>query len=198
MNNMKRNALVAAAKRLGLKLPQLQLLVAQDHFMGRIAQTQVGKFFVWKGGSLIMRAYRHLQKPRFTTDIDLLVKNLSAAEVANTFAEIVKYGRDDDLIFKEVTSVTKIHNFQREGRRFSLKWEFQGHLGSQNLTSRAIENCFKSRYSKFDKNLLSAILADSYYMEEMEKAKERNFSDLVLPSVTTMFAEIELFATTLT
>lgn len=69
---MEKHKIVEVARKLGLRLPQLQLLIAQDGFMARLASLKEGKLFVWKGGSLMLRAYRHLQNPRFTTDIDLL------------------------------------------------------------------------------------------------------------------------------
>lgn len=61
------------------------------------------------------------------------------------------------------------------------------------LTKAAIEKCFTQRNSSFDKLILAEIFADSYYLEEMEKALRRNFANLNVPRVEEMFQSIERF-----
>ena len=62
------------AEQVGLKIPQIEILLAQERFMARLGSMDQGKHFVWKGGSLILRLYRSLPTPRFTIDLDLYLQ----------------------------------------------------------------------------------------------------------------------------
>jgi hypothetical protein len=64
--------LLETMKRLHLRPPQVQLLLAQERFLARVACIDLENKLVWKGGSLILRRYSVLNPPRFTVDIDLL------------------------------------------------------------------------------------------------------------------------------
>lgn len=132
---VEKRKIVEISKKLGLKLPQLQLLIAQDGFLARLARLKEGRLFVWKGGSLIIRAYRHLQKPRFTTDVDLLVKkSLAPAEIMRALAKTKQVDLSDELSFGRVTRIPLISaGLSRDISRFAVEWEFRNRPGSQKL-----------------------------------------------------------------
>lgn len=108
---VEKSKIVERSKKLGLKLPQLQLLIAQDGFMARLARLKEGKLFVWKGGSLVLRAYRHLQKPRFTTDVDLLMKKILSTPLSHPLYFIPRsfLGYGKYYLYKRGTSVNSLH-----------------------------------------------------------------------------------------
>jgi hypothetical protein len=69
-----RDQLIKKSKEMGLRLPQMQMLPAQERFLARLYSIPEGKYFIWKGGSLLIRKYSNLEIPRYTVDIDLLLK----------------------------------------------------------------------------------------------------------------------------
>ena len=69
-----REKLIEKSKSLKIRLPQMQMLLAQERFLARLFSLDEGRFFVWKGGSLLIREYSTLEIPRYTIDIDLLLK----------------------------------------------------------------------------------------------------------------------------
>lgn len=54
----------------------MQMLLAQERFLSRLFSIDEGKYFIWKGGSLLIREYSTLKVPRYTVDIDLLLKGI--------------------------------------------------------------------------------------------------------------------------
>lgn len=46
-----KETLTHRAKSLGIRRPQAQNLLAQERFIARLAKTEFGTKFVWKGGS---------------------------------------------------------------------------------------------------------------------------------------------------
>ncbi len=63
-----REVLVVKSKEFGLRLPQMQMLLAQERFLSRLFSLNEGKNFIWKGGSLFLREYSELDIPRYTVD----------------------------------------------------------------------------------------------------------------------------------
>jgi hypothetical protein len=63
--------LAQLAKQLGLRMPEVQLLLCQERFLARLGSIAEGRSFIWMGGSPILRLYRIESLPRYTIDIDL-------------------------------------------------------------------------------------------------------------------------------
>ena len=86
-----REAFEKKATELGLSMPQMQtLLRSQERFLARLYQLKESRYYVWKGGSLILRLYQYLEVPRFTVDIDFLVKGTEIAQVQSVLLEAMK------------------------------------------------------------------------------------------------------------
>ena len=56
-----REKLIEKSKALKIRLPQMQMLLAQERFLASLFSIDEGHFFVWKGGSLIIREYSTLE-----------------------------------------------------------------------------------------------------------------------------------------
>lgn len=91
------------AKELGLRLPDAQLLCAQERFLARIISLPEGDHFIWKGGSLILRAYQTLEIPRYTVDIDLLIRGLDIEKTTGVFESACKLDLDDEFEFGKIS-----------------------------------------------------------------------------------------------
>lgn len=88
------------SKKRDLSLSQIQLLLAQERFLARIAKSPERSNFIWKGGSLILRLYaKRMSKPRFTVDVDLLVRGFSIDNVSDYFERVIKIDLDDGFLF---------------------------------------------------------------------------------------------------
>jgi hypothetical protein len=72
-----RDKLAERSKDLGLRMPQVQLLLAQERFLARVATTDNDRRIIWKGGSLVLRQYTALAKPRFTSGIAFLARGIA-------------------------------------------------------------------------------------------------------------------------
>jgi hypothetical protein len=80
-----RQKLAQMAKQLGLRMPEVQLLLCQERFLARLGGIPEGRAFIWKGGSLILRLYRIESLPRYTIDIDLTVSGIPVSNVQAAF-----------------------------------------------------------------------------------------------------------------
>lgn len=128
-----RQQLADAAKELGLRMPQAQLLLAQERFLARLGQADKRKNLVWKGGSLILRRYTKMKPPRFTVDIDLLVQNTEYSVGEELINEAMKLDLDDDFEFLSYTKTEMERDTPYGGDRFEIAWKFQGKANSEAL-----------------------------------------------------------------
>lgn len=128
-----KETLAHRAKSLGIRMPQAQNLLAQERFIARLAKTEFGTKFVWKGGSLILRAYSTLEIPRYTVDLDFLAKGILISDVKNVFNEAVKVHLDDGFIFKDITTVPMERDLTYGGERFEIAWTLFGKHNSEAL-----------------------------------------------------------------
>ena len=95
MKNMTREKMHLLVKQMGLRPPQIQLLLAQERFVARMANLENSKSFIWKGESLVLRAYRYLEKPRFTVDLDYLVRGLDVPKAKEELEKASNIELDD-------------------------------------------------------------------------------------------------------
>lgn len=128
-----KETLAQRAKALGIRMPQAQNLLAQERFIARLAKTEFGTKFIWKGGSLILRAYSTLEIPRYTVDLDFLIKGISIADVKNVFNDATKVHLDDGFIFEKITTVPMERNLPYGGERFEITWTLFGKHNSETL-----------------------------------------------------------------
>jgi len=132
-NEDQRTRLAAAAKKLGLHMPQIQLLLAQERFLFRIASVDENKNLVWKGGSLILRNYTSLKPPRFTGDIDFTVLNLNINQAEELIYEAAKLDLEDGFKFLDIARSSMERDTPYGGERFDIAWEFHGKANSEAL-----------------------------------------------------------------
>ncbi len=128
-----RAALVEKGKTLGLRLPQMQLLLAQERFMARLARTEYAQKFIWKGGSIILRLYKIPEITRFTVDLDLLLRGMEIDEVATVFKKCCEIELDDDFVFSNVRSTQMVRETPYGGERFEIDWKLNNRGQSESL-----------------------------------------------------------------
>lgn len=128
-----RSRLVSAAKTLGLRMPQVQLLLAQERFLLRIASVDLNQNMIWKGGSLILRRYSHMKPPRFTSDVDLMVKGATVLEGEELIREAAILDLCDGFKFLEITQFPMERETPYGGERFEITWTFQKKKNSEPL-----------------------------------------------------------------
>jgi predicted nucleotidyltransferase component of viral defense system len=122
------------AKSLNLTTPQAQLLLCQERFLARLSSLGGdGCAFVWKGGSLILRLYRSLPIPRYTVDIDLLLKGRPMGDVRGILERAMALNLDDGFNFRSITSEPMERDTPNGGDRFETGWMFYSKPGSQSL-----------------------------------------------------------------
>lgn len=121
------------AKTLKLTMPQAQLLLSQERFLARLSSIDEGRAFVWKGGSLILRIYRTLPIPRYTVDIDLLLKGMPMASVRGALERALLVDLDDGFRFDGITSEPMERETPYGGDRFEIDWTFFRKQASQAL-----------------------------------------------------------------
>jgi len=121
------------ATDLGVRVPQVQNLLCQERFIARIATLPEGDKFVWKGGSLILRAYRYLPKPRYTIDIDLMLMGQSLTDVPKLIHNAMNIDLDDGLKFISLTHTPMKRDLPYGGDRYEIKWTLFGKPGVQAL-----------------------------------------------------------------
>lgn len=123
----------ALAMKLGIRTPDVQLLLAQERFLARILYYPEGRSFIWKGGSLVLRAYRNLSPPRFTVDLDFLIRGITIPEAASFMTTAALTDLSDDFEFFDVTSSPMERETPYGGDRFEIWWKMSGKPGSQTL-----------------------------------------------------------------
>ena len=127
-----------ASKRLRLTLPQAQLLLAQERFLERLMLSKHGPNFIWKGGSLLIRRYNTLAIPRFTIDIDFLVRGSSVVDTRKIFEEVVNVNLHDSFNFKNIQESDMVRETPYGGKRFDINWSF---LNKQNSQALQVDVC---------------------------------------------------------
>jgi len=119
-----RKKLADAAKERKLRMPQVQLLLAQERFLARLGTMKEGKLFIWKGGSLVLRKYSPLTPPRFTVDIDLLSLGIKIAAVNEVFQRACAIDLEDGFVFSGITTTPMERDTPYGGERFEIGWTF--------------------------------------------------------------------------
>ncbi|MBC7532844.1 MAG: nucleotidyl transferase AbiEii/AbiGii toxin family protein [Oligoflexus sp.] len=121
------------AQELGIRTPDVQLLLAQERFLARLMSHPQGQHFIWKGGSLVLRAYRQLSPPRFTVDLDFLVRGITIENAAPYIKLAAETSLGDDFAFFDVTSSPMERDTLYGGDRYEISWTMTGKSGSQTL-----------------------------------------------------------------
>lgn len=128
-----REKLALEAKRLNLRMPQVQLLLCQERFLSRLMQIKEGKYFIWKGGSLILRKYQALKTPRFTVDLDFLAKGIDIKATELIFKKAVSINLEDGFEFGGIESVPMKRKTPYGGDRYEIYWKLFGKGQSESL-----------------------------------------------------------------
>jgi predicted nucleotidyltransferase component of viral defense system len=131
--NLIRESLVKKSKELGLRLPQMQMLLAQERFLARLLSLDEGKYFIWKGGSLFLREYSTLETPRYTVDIDLLLRGIDFKKTFNILNKACDISLEDGFEFNEIISTPMERETPYGGDRFQIKWKMFGKSQSETL-----------------------------------------------------------------
>lgn len=129
----RRQQLADAAKRLGLRMPQVQLLLAQERFLERLATVDRKNCMIWKGGSLLLRRYSTIQPPRYTTDLDLLVRGATVTDAVALLAHAAEEDLKDGFSFLLVGTTPMKRDTPYGGERLEIKWTFEGKPNSEAL-----------------------------------------------------------------
>ncbi len=128
-----RESLVKKSKELGLRLPQMQMLLAQERFLARLLTLEEGKHFIWKGGSLFLREYSTLETPRYTVDIDLLLRGIDFKKTLNILNKACDISLEDGFEFNEIISTPMERETPYGGDRFQINWKMFGKSQSETL-----------------------------------------------------------------
>lgn len=128
-----RESLVKKSKELGLRLPQMQMLLAQERFLARLLSLDEGKHFIWKGGSLFLREYSTLETPRYTVDVDLLLRGIDFKKTLNILNKACDISLEDGFEFNEIISTPMERETPYGGDRFQIKWKMFGKSQSETL-----------------------------------------------------------------
>lgn len=128
-----RESLVKKSKELGLRLPQMQMLLAQERFLARLLSLDEGKHFIWKGGSLFLREYSTLETPRYTVDIDLLLRGIDFKKTFDILNKACDISLEDGFEFNEIISTPMERETPYGGDRFQIKWKMFGKSQSETL-----------------------------------------------------------------
>lgn len=128
-----RESLVEKSKELGLRLPQLQMLLAQERFLARLLSLDEGNNFIWKGGSLFLREYSTLETPRYTVDIDLLLRGIDFNKTYEILNKACEISLEDGFEFNDILSTPMERETPYGGDRFQIKWKMFGKSQSETL-----------------------------------------------------------------
>ncbi len=128
-----REALEKKATELGLRMPQMQTLLSQERFLARLCQLRESRHYIWKGGSLLLRLYQHLEIPRFTVDIDFLVRDMEIVQVQDVLLEAMKIDLKDGFHFKSLSKSKMERETPYGGDRFEINWSLFDRSQSESL-----------------------------------------------------------------
>jgi hypothetical protein len=121
------------AGELGLRVPEVQMLLCQERFIARLASITEGRAFIWKGGSLILRLYRGDGQPRYTIDVDLTVGGISAGAVLEILKRAMRVDLCDGFVFTSIKAQPMERDLPYGGDRFELDWNFFSKQSSRKL-----------------------------------------------------------------
>lgn len=153
-----RENLTIKSKEMGLRLPQMQMLLAQERFLARLFSIDEGRFFVWKGGSLFIREYSLLKTPRYTIDIDLLLKGTDYQNLHKILEKACIQQLNDGFAFSKITSTPMERETPYGGDRFEIQWSLFEKPQSETLK---IDICAGDIVTPIMKNFSElAIIAD--------------------------------------
>lgn len=145
-----REKLIEKSKQLKIRLPQMQMLLAQERFLARLFSLEEGRFFVWKGGSLLIGEYSTLEIPRYTVDIDLLLKGTDFKNTLDILKKACATSLDDGFEFSNI----EVTPMQREtpygGDRFEIQWSM---FKNNNSTPLKLDICAGDVVIPVTKNL---------------------------------------------
>ena len=128
-----RKQLAEIVKRLGLRMPQVQLLLAQERYLERLVLVDHKRSLIWKGGSLLLRRYSSIQPPRFTTDLDLLVRGTTISDALELIKKATDQNIDDGFSFSFVKITPMKRDTPYGGERIELAWNFENKSNSEPL-----------------------------------------------------------------
>ena len=77
--------------------------------------------------------YQHLEVPRFTVDIDFLVKGIEIAQVQDVLLEAMKIDLNDGFHFKSLSKSKMERETPYGGDRFEIIWSLFNHGQSESL-----------------------------------------------------------------
>ena len=121
------------AKDLGLRTPEVQMLLCQERFLARLGSIAEGAAFIWKGGSLILRLYRTEGLPRYTIDVDFSVSGISAGYIRSVLEKAIAVDLQDGFVFTSITAQPMERDLPYGGDRYELDWTFFSKQGSRKL-----------------------------------------------------------------
>jgi len=128
-----RQRLSDTVKRLGLTLPQVQILLVQERFLERLVTVDRKHQLIWKGGSLLLRRYSAIQPPRFTTDLDFLVRGQTVEDAIQTLNKSAQVDLEDGFAFTFKKQVPMKRDTPYGGERLEISWSFDGKPNSEPL-----------------------------------------------------------------
>jgi|GEM_PF-2757596 len=128
-----REKLIDKSKEMGLRLPQMQMLLAQERFLARLFSLDEGRFFIWKGGSLFIREYSMLSTPRYTVDVDLLLKGTDFNHTRSILEKACKQSFSDGFEFSGISVMPMERDTPYGGDRFEVGWTMFGKSQSESL-----------------------------------------------------------------
>lgn len=129
----RRNKLGETAKRLGLRMPQVQLLLAQERFLERLVTVDQKHCMIWKGGSLLLRRYSAIQPPRYTTDLDFLVRGATVSDAVELLVTAATTNLEDEFTFLLSETTPMKRDTPYGGERLEIMWTFEGRPNSEAL-----------------------------------------------------------------
>ncbi len=121
------------SKKFNLRSPQIMLLLAQERFLARLCSLDEGKHYIWKGGSLLVRLYSTLPTPRYTVDIDFLLRGMDIDKTQKTFEKAMSLELDDGFVFSSITNSPMERETPYGGERYEITWSFFDKAGGETL-----------------------------------------------------------------
>ena len=111
----------------------MQILLVQERFLERAATLDLKHCLIWKGGSLLLRRYSSIQPPRFTTDLDLLIRGTTISDTIQLLSRAAKTELDDGFtfVFKKQTPMKRDTPYG--GERLEISWALDGKPNSEPL-----------------------------------------------------------------
>jgi predicted nucleotidyltransferase component of viral defense system len=119
-----REQLIKKSKEMRFRLPQMQMLFAQERFLARLYLLPEGKHFIWKGGSLLIRKYSNVEIPRYTVDIDLLLKGTGYKNTLGILEKACNLDLNDGFEYSNAIVITPMERVTPYGGDgYSIQWK---------------------------------------------------------------------------